>query len=76
MPYVFVANPKYVKGIRRKNTDKRDLVWALRFTQAWSGSKQLHSTVVDPSNTGLMRYRYKLTNIAHHIGFFDYLIED
>lgn len=59
---VVVANPKYVKGIRGKKTDKKDSIWLC----------DLHKHGLVPGSfipplpirqiRDLMRYKYKLTN--------------
>lgn len=59
---VVIANPKYVKGIRGKKTDKKDSIWLC----------DLHKHGLVPSSfipplpirqiRDLMRYRYKLIN--------------
>ena len=61
---VVVANPKYVKGIRGKKTDKKDSIWLC----------DLHKHGLVPSSfippleirqiRDLMRYRFKLTNFG------------
>ena len=60
---VVVANPKYVKGIRGKKTDKKDSIWLC----------DLHKHGLVPSSfipplpirqiRDLMRYRFKLINV-------------
>ena len=59
---VFVANPKYVKGIRGKKTDKRDSVWLCDLHK----HGLVQNSFIPPWQIrqirDLMRYRYKLTN--------------
>jgi transposase len=60
---VFVANPKYVKGIRGKKTDKRDSVWLCDLHK----HGLVQNSFIPPWQVrqirDLMRYRYKLTNL-------------
>jgi len=60
---VFVANPKYVKGIRGKKTDKRDSVWLCDLHK----HGLVQNSFIPPWRIrqirDLMRYRYKLTNM-------------
>ena len=59
---VFVANPKYVKGIRGKKTDKRDALWLCDLHK----HGLVQNSFIPPWRIrqirDLMRYRYKLTN--------------
>jgi len=59
---VFVANPKYVKGIRGKKTDKRDSLWLCDLHK----HGLVQNSFIPPWRIrqirDLMRYRYKLTN--------------
>jgi len=59
---VFVANPKYVRGIRGKKTDKRDSVWLCDLHK----HGLVQNSFIPPWRIrqirDLMRYRYKLTN--------------
>jgi len=60
---VFVANPKYVKGIRGKKTDKRDSVWLCDLHK----HGLVQNSFIPPWRIrqirDLMRYRFKLTNM-------------
>jgi transposase len=60
---VFVANPKYVKGIRGKKTDKRDSIWLCDLHK----HGLVQNSFIPPWQIrqirDLMRYRSKLTNI-------------
>ena len=59
---VFVANPKYVRGIRGKKTDKRDSIWLCDLHK----HGLVQNSFIPPWQIrqirDLMRYRYKLTN--------------
>jgi len=59
---VFVANPKYVKGIRGKKTDKRDSLWLCDLHK----HGLVQNSFIPPWRIrqirDLMRYRYKRTN--------------
>jgi transposase len=61
---VFVANPKYVRGIRGKKTDKRDALWLSDLHK----HGLVRNSFIPPKQIreirDLMRYRYKLTNNA------------
>lgn len=61
---VFVANPKYVKGIRGKKTDKKDAMWLCDLHK----HGLVQNSFIPPFGIrqirDLMRYRVKLTNFA------------
>lgn len=61
---VFVANPKYVKGIRGKKTDKKDAMWLCDLHK----HGLVQNSFIPPNDIrqlrDLMRYRVKLTNFA------------
>jgi len=59
---VFVANPKYVKGIRGKKTDKRDSVWLCDLHKHGLVQNNFIPPWIIRQIRDLMRYRYKLTN--------------
>jgi transposase len=61
---VFVANPKYVRGIRGDKTDKRDALWLCDLHK----HGLVRNSFIPPKPIrqirDLMRYRFKLTNNA------------
>jgi transposase len=61
---VFVANPKYVRGIRGNKTDKRDAMWLCDLHK----HGLVRNSFIPPKQIreirDLMRYRFKLTNNA------------
>ena len=61
---VFVANPKYVKGIRGKKTDKKDALWLCDLHKHNLAPNSFIPPLPIRQIRDLMRYRFKLTNIA------------
>ena len=59
---VVVANPKYVKGIRGKKTDKKDSIWLCDLHKHGLVPNSFIPPLVIRQIRDLMRYRYKLTN--------------
>jgi len=59
---VFVANPKYVRGIRGKKTDKRDSLWLCDLHKHGLVQNSFIPPLRIRQIRDLMRYRYKLTN--------------
>lgn len=59
---VFVANPKYVKGIRGKKTDKKDSVWLCDLHKHGLVQNSFIPPLIIRQIRDLMRYRVKLTN--------------
>lgn len=59
---VFVANPKYVKGIRGKKTDKKDSVWLCDLHKHGLVQNSFIPPLAIRQIRDLMRYRTKLTN--------------
>ncbi|WP_434511968.1 IS110 family transposase [Desulfitobacterium sp. AusDCA] len=59
---VFVANPKYVKGIRGKKTDKKDSVWLCDLHKHGLVPNSFIPPLAIRQIRDLMRYRTKLTN--------------
>lgn len=59
---VFVANPKYVKGIRGKKTDKKDSVWLCDLHKHGLVPNSFIPPLVIRQIRDLMRYRVKLIN--------------
>jgi transposase len=61
---VFLANPKYVRGIRGNKTDKRDALWLCDLHK----HGLVRNSFIPPKQIRqirhLMRYRFKLTNNA------------
>ena len=61
---VFLANPKYVRGIRGNKTDKRDALWLCDLHK----HGLVKNSFIPPKQIrqirDLMRYRFKLTNNA------------
>jgi transposase len=60
---VFVANPKYVKGIRGKKTDKKDSIWLCDLHKHGLVQNSFIPPLAIRQIRDLMRYRAKLTNI-------------
>lgn len=61
---VFVANPKYVKGIRGKKTDKKDSIWICDLHKHGLVQNSFIPPLEIRQIRDLMRYRVKLTNFA------------
>ncbi len=61
---VFVANPKYVKGIRGKKTDKKDAMWLCDLHKHGLVQNSFIPPLPIRQIRDLMRYRVKLTNFA------------
>jgi transposase len=59
---VVVANPKYVKGIRGKKTDKKDSVWLCDLHKHGLVPNSFIPPLLIRQIRDLMRYRVKLTN--------------
>lgn len=59
---VFVANPKYVKGIRGKKTDKKDSIWLCDLHKHGLVPNSFIPPLIIRQIRDLMRYRTKLTN--------------
>ncbi len=59
---VLVANPKYVKGIRGKKTDKKDSVWLCDLHKHGLVPASFIPPLLIRQIRDLMRYRYKLIN--------------
>lgn len=59
---VVVANPKYVKGIRGKKTDKKDSIWLCDLHKHGLVPSSFIPPLLIRQIRDLMRYRYKLTN--------------
>jgi transposase len=59
---VVVANPKYVKGIRGKKTDKKDSIWLCDLHKHGLVPNSFIPPLVIRQIRDLMRYRYKLIN--------------
>lgn len=59
---VFVANPKYVKGIRGKKTDKKDSIWLCDLHKHGLVPNSFIPPLAIRQIRDLMRYRVKLTN--------------
>lgn len=57
---VFVANPKYVKGIRGKKTDKKDSIWLCDLHKHGLVLNSFIPPKIIRDIRDLMRYRYKL----------------
>ncbi len=57
---VFVANPKYVKGIRGKKTDKKDSIWLCDLHKHGLVQNSFIPPKIIRDIRDLMRYRYKL----------------
>ena len=60
--HVFVANPKYVKGIRGKKTDKKDSIWLCDLHKHGLVPNSFIPPLQIRQIRDLMRYRVKLTN--------------
>ena len=61
---VFVANPKYVRGIRGNKTDKRDAMWLCDLHKHGLVKNSFIPPKLIRQIRDLMRYRFKLTNNA------------
>jgi len=61
---VLVANPKYVKGIRGKKTDKKDSLWLCDLHKHGLVPNSFIPPLAIRQIRDLMRYRVKLTNFA------------
>ena len=61
---VFVANPKYVKGIRGKKTDKKDSLWLCDLHKHGLVQNSFIPPFAIRQIRDLMRYRVKLTHFA------------
>jgi len=61
---VFVANPKYVRGIRGNKTDKRDALWLCDLHKHGLTRNSFIPPKLIRQIRDLMRYRFKLTNNA------------
>lgn len=61
---VCVANPKYVKGIRGKKTDKKDAMWLCDLHKHGLVQNSFIPPLAIRQIRDLMRYRVKLTNFA------------
>jgi len=59
---VVVANPKYVKGIRGKKTDKKDSIWLCDLHKHGLVPKSFIPPLEIRQIRDLMRYRFKLIN--------------
>ncbi|MDK2823299.1 MAG: transposase [Clostridia bacterium] len=59
---VVVANPKYVKGIRGKKTDKKDSVWLCDLHKHGLVPSSFIPPLLTRQIRDLMRYRFKLIN--------------
>ncbi|MDF9409856.1 MAG: Transposase IS116/IS110/IS902 family protein [Pelotomaculum sp. PtaB.Bin013] len=59
---VVVANPKYVKGIQGKKTDKKDSVWICDLHKHGLVPNSFIPPLIIRQIRDLMRYRVKLTN--------------
>ena len=59
---VFVANPKYVKGIRGKKTDKKDSIWLCDLHKHGLVPNSFIPPKIIRDIRDLMRYRFKLIN--------------
>lgn len=59
---VVVANPKYVKGIRGKKTDKKDSIWLCDLHKHGLVPNSFIPPLPIRQIRDLMRYRYKLIN--------------
>jgi len=59
---VVVANPKYVKGIRGKKTDKKDSIWLCDLHKHGLVPSSFIPPLVIRQIRDLMRYRFKLIN--------------
>ncbi|MHC1760907.1 MAG: transposase [Negativicutes bacterium] len=62
--HVFVANPKYVKGIRGKKTDKKDSLWLCDLHKHGLVQNSFISPFAIRQIRDRMRYRIKLTHSA------------
>ena len=62
--HVFVANPKYVKGIRGKKTDKKDALWLCDLHKHGLVQNSFIPPLAVRQIRDLMRYRLKLTHFA------------
>jgi transposase len=60
---VVVANPKYVKGIRGKKTDKKDSIWLCDLHKHGLVPSSFIPPLLIRQIRDLMRYRFKLTNL-------------
>jgi transposase len=61
---VFLANPKYVRGIRGNKTDKRDALWLCDLHKHGLVKNSFIPPKLIREIRDLMRYRFKLTNNA------------
>ena len=61
---VFVANPKYVRGIRGNKTDKRDSLWLCDLHKHGLVRNSFIPPKLIREIRDLMRYHYKLTNMS------------
>jgi transposase len=59
---VAIANPKYVKGIRGKKTDKKDSIWLCDLHKHGLVPSSFIPPLLIRQIRDLMRYRYKLIN--------------
>ncbi|MFS1511141.1 IS110 family transposase [Chengkuizengella sp. SCS-71B] len=59
---VVVANPKYVKGIRGKKTDKKDSIWLCDLHKHGLVPNSFIPSLLIRQIRDLMRYRFKLIN--------------
>jgi len=59
---VVIANPKYVKGIRGKKTDKKDSVWLCDLHKHGLVPSSFIPPLLTRQIRDLMRYRFKLIN--------------
>ena len=59
---VVIANPKYVKGIRGKKTDKKDSIWLCDLHKHGLVPSSFIPPLLIRQIRDLMRYRFKLIN--------------
>jgi transposase len=59
---VVIANPKYVKGIRDKKTDKKDSIWLCDLHKHGLVPSSFIPPLLIRQIRDLMRYRFKLIN--------------
>ncbi|MFZ3371988.1 MAG: transposase [Desulfitobacteriaceae bacterium] len=60
---VVIANPKYVKGIRGKKTDKKDSIWLCDLHKHGLVPGSFIPPLLIRQIRDLMRYRFKLINV-------------